>query len=164
MKLKYAIIASLIIWTYLLFDTVVCLSMQVIEDHYRPCYQEKKEEPDLSQLPFHKMTATSYCLTGLTASEKPVREGIVASKPEWIGRQVAIYHLNKDGSLGGFIGYFDVEDTGGDAIQSGRVIDIWMPEYEQCMQFGRRKVAVFLLGEQNETDKEVDLHTKAEAV
>ena len=166
MKLKYAIVTLVIVWTYLLLDTVVCLSMQVIDDNYRPCYEEEtEEEKDFSGLSAYRMTATAYCLPGKTASGELVREGIVASKPEWIGKVVAIYIENKDGSLGEFLGYFDVSDTGGENIRAGRVVDIWMPTEDICFQFGRKRVVVFLMdGKSDETNEKADIHTKAEAV
>ena len=155
--MKYIVFGIAFTWITVFLDTVICLSMQVIEDSYRPCYQEElpEEEITLSENSTrHRMIATAYCLKGQTASSEYVREGIVASKPEWIGRTVAIYYENKDGSLGDFIGYYEVKDTGGENIQAGRVIDIWMPTYEQCKQFGSRRVTVFLF------DKEVT-HEKA---
>jgi len=90
---------------------------------------------------FYPMQATAYCIKGRTASGKLTREGICASKPEWIGKVAAVY-LDNDGKPGEFIGYFEILDTGGASIRKGKVIDIWFSTKNECMQFGRKKVLV----------------------
>jgi len=89
----------------------------------------------------YSMQATAYCIKGRTASGKLTREGICASKPEWIGKVAAVY-LDNDGKPGEFIGYFEILDTGGASIRKGKVIDIWFSTKNECMQFGRKKVLV----------------------
>ena len=100
---------------------------------------EKKD--DVQWLP---MEATAYCYGEITADGSRVREGICAAKPEWYGKTAAIYE-DAGGVPGEFIGYYECLDTGGDAIKSGDVIDIYSPSYEWCVQFGRRNVLVFLI-------------------
>ena len=165
MKRKRVIFGAFLVWIITIIDTASCLSMHVIDYSHRPCFQEESEEEysvSHNSADKHSMIATAYCLKGQTASSEYVREGIVASKPEWIGKKVIIYYEHKDGTLGECLGCFDVKDTGGDNIQAGRVIDIWMPTYEQCKQFGRRRVAVFLIDEEvtNEKTKETYISPK----
>ena len=90
------------------------------------------------------MKASAYCLHGTTASGTHTHRGICAAKPEWIGLTAVIY-LNKGGELGEFLGYYEITDTGGDNIQNGKVIDIWMETEDECFQFGNRKVYVVLI-------------------
>lgn len=77
---------------------------------------------------------TAYCIDGTTASGKHTREGIVAGKKEWIGMTVILYDENME-----YIGTYEVLDTGGKKIRQGKVIDIWLPTYDECIQFGRQK-------------------------
>lgn len=54
-----------------------------------------------------------------------------------MGCVAALYDINQDGSVGEFIGYFEILDTGsgidtdgdgkGDSIASGQSVDVWMP-------------------------------------
>ena len=93
-----------------------------------------------------RMKATAYCLNGTTATQTKTRPGICAGKREWFGKYAVVYADN-NGEIGDLIGVYRVEDTGGESIRSGRVLDIWMPTEEECFQFGRRDVHVFILEE-----------------
>lgn len=93
---------------------------------------------------FIPMTATAYCIDGTTASGSHTRRGIAASKPEWIGLTAMVYK-NNHGMPGDFLGYYEIKDTGGENIRSGKVIDLWFPTYDECIQFGRKKVLVVLV-------------------
>lgn len=139
MKMKIAISVFAVLVFYLITDSVIGLAMSV---EYKNPQENIVEEADVS---CHFMKATAYCLKGLTASEEPTRIGIAASKPEWIGKTMAIYEQGADGKAGNFIGYFEVKDTGGEAIRSGKVVDLWLPTYEECMEFGEKDVVVFLI-------------------
>lgn len=102
-----------------------------------------------NELDFHEMKATAYCLQGQTASGQYTREGICASKREWLGKIAAIY-INDNDTIGDFLGYYEIEDTGGDTIRNGYVIDIWMEDYDDCMEFGSPDVYVLIIdGEEN---------------
>lgn len=94
-----------------------------------------------------RMKATAYCLNGTTATQTQTRKGICAGKREWFGRYAVVYADN-NGEIGNLIGIYRVEDTGGESIRSGRVLDIWMPTEEECFQFGRRDVHVFIMEEE----------------
>lgn len=115
-------------------DTVMDLTVQAAEAHTEPTGT------------YIKMKATAYCLNGTTATQTKTRPGICAGKREWFGKYAVVYADN-NGEIGNLIGIYRVEDTGGEAIRSGRVLDIWMPTEEECFQFGRRDVHVFILEE-----------------
>ena len=91
-----------------------------------------------------KIRATCYCDSGITASGTQTRPGIIASKKEYLGYVACINAVNEDGSIGEFIGFYEILDTGygietgvGESrIKSGRTlgsletgesIDIYMP-------------------------------------
>lgn len=99
-----------------------------------------------------KVRATCYCDSGQTASGRPVREGIIASKPEYMGYVACINAVNEDGSVGEFIGFYEVLDTGygkdtgeGESkilkgrtlgtIETGETIDIYMPTMHQVEEW-----------------------------
>lgn len=81
-----------------------------------------------------KIRCTCYLDSGVTSSGAQTRRGIVAGKNEWQGCVAALYEANPDGTMGEFIGYFEVLDTGygiptenGGSIQTGESIDVWQP-------------------------------------
>jgi 3D (Asp-Asp-Asp) domain-containing protein len=82
--------------------------------------------------------ATAYCVTGLTASGVPVAPGLVSADPEVIPLGSMIYVETPLMS-----GVYQVMDTG--ALIKGKIIDIFIPSYEACMEFGRRIVKVKVL-------------------
>ena len=92
----------------------------------------------------HSMIATAYCLTGSTATGTTPRLGVAASKPSWFGKQVKVY-TNSNGQPGKLIGTYTIEDTGGEPIRTGSVIDIWLPTESECFEFGRKCVLVEVL-------------------
>jgi len=89
----------------------------------------KEPQPEM-----YEMHATAYILTGTTASGEETRDGICASgRREWIGKTVIVYQRNTDGSLGSYIGTYEVLDTG----CKKNVIDVWcdgMPEAKKFMK------------------------------
>lgn len=95
---------------------------------------------------YFRMKATAYCLNGTTATQTKTRPGICAGKREWFGK-LAVVYADDNGEIGNLIGVYRVEDTGGESIRSGRVLDIWMPTEDECFQFGRRDVHVFIMEE-----------------
>ena len=76
--------------------------------------------------------STCYCLSGTTASGLPVGPGIIAVDPNEI-------HLGTRVYVSGY-GHAIAADTGS-AIK-GKIIDVWLPTYNECMQWGRRMVTV----------------------
>jgi 3D (Asp-Asp-Asp) domain-containing protein len=82
--------------------------------------------------------ATAYCVTGITKSGAKVAPGHVAADPKIIPLGSMIY---VDSPLMG--GIYQVLDTG-DLIK-GKIIDIFIPSYKDCVEFGRRGVKVQVL-------------------
>lgn len=91
-----------------------------------------------------KLRCTCYIDEGITASGKEVRPNIMAAKRDWIGCVAEINAVNEDGSVGEFIGYFEILDTGygietgvGQSkifkdktmgtIETGQTVDVWQP-------------------------------------
>ena len=79
--------------------------------------------------------ATAYCVTGITKSGAKVAPGHVAADPKVIPLGSMIY---VDSPLMG--GIYQVLDTG--ELIKGKIIDIFIPSYEDCVEFGRRGVKV----------------------
>ena len=78
---------------------------------------------------------TVYCDEGTTATGTQTRNGICAYSEEYLGATIILYQRLPDGKVGDILGYFDVEDTGGNpGIANGTVVDVWksvdeMPEF-----------------------------------
>jgi 3D (Asp-Asp-Asp) domain-containing protein len=85
-----------------------------------------------------EFNATAYCVTGLTASGVPVAPGHVSADPKVIPLGSMIYVETPFMS-----GVYQVMDTG--ELIKGKIIDIFIPSYESCMEFGRRIVKVKVL-------------------
>jgi 3D (Asp-Asp-Asp) domain-containing protein len=82
--------------------------------------------------------ATAYCVTGITKSGAKVVPGHVAADPKVIPLGSMIY---VDSPFMG--GIYQVLDTG--EMVKGKIIDIFIPSYERCVEFGRRGVKVQVL-------------------
>ena len=92
---------------------------------------------------------TAYCDSGITASGKPTVQGLtLGGAPEWIGCMAVLYEVDDDGGIGDFIGLYEVMDTGwgrdGDALR-GETVDIFMEDYDACIQWGRRDLYVQII-------------------
>lgn len=92
---------------------------------------------------------TAYCDEGITASGKPTVEGLTMAGPrEWMGCAAIIWEVAEDGTIGEFIGFRQFTDTGygrdGD-IQRGETVDIFIPDYDECIQWGRREVYIQII-------------------
>ena len=87
---------------------------------------------------YRAFVATAYCLKGVTRSGVQVKRGIVAADPSRIplGSVIQV-------RAGSYSGIYRVLDTGS-AIK-GRVIDIYVPDYNEAMRFGRQRVQVRVL-------------------
>lgn len=95
------------------------------------------EEPNIK-----RMHTTAYCTGSVTCTGVPVRYGICAVKKEWVGK-IAVVYADNDGVPGELLGIWECLDTGkgadsdGDgigAIQEGKVIDMYYPTYEECVE------------------------------
>lgn len=91
--------------------------------------------------------ATAYTHTDpgcdmITATGTTVHWGTVAVDPKVIPYGTRMFIVNADGSF--VYGVATAEDCGG-AIK-GRRLDLYMPTYRQCINFGRQQCQVYFLG------------------
>ncbi len=91
--------------------------------------------------------ATAYTHTDegcdfITSTGSTVRWGTAAVDPRYIPYGTRMFIMASDGSY--VYGLAEAEDCGG-AIKGDRM-DLYMPTYEQCMEFGRRRCTVYFLG------------------
>jgi 3D (Asp-Asp-Asp) domain-containing protein len=93
---------------------------------------------EIEESSFEEFEATAYCDYGITYSGVLVQRGIVAADPKVlpIGSVIEI-------KAGDYSGIYTVMDTGG--VIKGRIIDIYMPDYEEAIQFGRQKVGLRII-------------------
>jgi len=84
-------------------------------------------------------SAGAICSTG-----RPAKVGNVAVNPNVIPYGTKLYITSADGKY--VYGYAVAADTGG-ALMSGRVLcDLYMNTKSECINFGRRKINVYVLG------------------
>ena len=91
--------------------------------------------------------ATAYTQTdpgcdGLTATGTNVRRGTVAVDPRYIPYGTRMFIMTPSGSY--VYGIAVAEDCGGDI--KGDRMDLYLPTYEECREFGRRVCTVYFLG------------------
>jgi len=91
--------------------------------------------------------ATAYTHTDagcdfITATGTTVRWGTVAVDPRFIPYGTRMFIMTSDGSY--IYGISVAEDCGG-AIKGDR-LDLYMPTYYECIQFGIRDCMVYFLG------------------
>lgn len=112
------------------------------------CYHQvlAADKPSKEVAPVQQqIEVTAYCYGTTRCDGGAVRIGICAGKKDWYGKVAAIY-LDNGGSPGEFLGYFEILDTGGDErIKNGTVLDIYIPDHDACIEFGRREVLVVLI-------------------
>ncbi len=93
---------------------------------------------------YKNMQATAYTyIPGLTtmttATGRTLAKGIVAVDPKVIPLHTKMFITSSYGEYG----YCEAEDTGG-AIK-GDIVDLAFMSYDECIQFGRRNVVVYIL-------------------
>ena len=91
--------------------------------------------------------ATAYTHTDqgcdtVTATGTTVHWGTVAVDPRYIPYGTRMFIMASDGSY--VYGIATAEDCGGDI--KGDRMDLYMPTYEQCREFGRRRCTLYFLG------------------
>ena len=86
--------------------------------------------------------ATAYNIHGKTATGYPTEVGVVAVDPKVIPYGTRMFIQTRRG--GWVYGMSVARDCGG-AIK-GNIIDLWFPDYETCVKWGRRDVTVYILG------------------
>jgi uncharacterized protein YabE (DUF348 family)/3D (Asp-Asp-Asp) domain-containing protein len=88
--------------------------------------------------------ATAYTCpgyVGITATGTTARVGAIAVDPSVIPLGSKLYIVSNDGLY--VYGYCTAEDTGG-AIK-GNIVDLYFNTWDECIQFGRRGVTVYVL-------------------
>lgn len=91
--------------------------------------------------------ATAYTHTDegcdyITATGTQVRRGTVAVDPRYIPYGTRMFIVASDGSY--IYGLATAEDCGGDI--KGDRMDLYLPTFEECMEFGRRRCTLYFLG------------------
>ena len=79
-----------------------------------------------------------------TATGVPVYVGGVAVNPDIIPYGTQLYIVSSDGSM--VYGYATAVDTGGALMSGEALVDVFYPTYEDCVNWGRRNVTVYILG------------------
>jgi len=82
-----------------------------------------------------QVRAVAYCLKGHTASGTHPEKGTIAVDPKIIPLGSKIY-------VPGY-GWGKALDCGGGI--KGRIIDIWYPSYQDCINWGSRKLAIIIV-------------------
>lgn len=99
--------------------------------------------------------AYSYVVTGSgtaytapagasTATGVPAYHGGVAVNPNVIPYGSKLYVISTDGSV--VYGYCTAVDTGGALMDGSAVVDCFYNTYDECVNFGRRNVNVYIVG------------------
>ena len=87
-------------------------------------------------------THTDEGCTTTTATGTTVRRGTVAVDPRYIPYGTRMFIVASDGSY--VYGLAQAEDCGGDI--KGDRMDLYLPTYDDCIAFGRRRCTVYFLG------------------
>lgn len=82
--------------------------------------------------------ATAYCVFGITRTGVWVHRGIIAVDPKVIplGSIVEI-------KAGDYSGIYTAMDTG--TLIKGKIIDVYVPDFEEAIRFGRKKIKLRIL-------------------
>ena len=92
---------------------------------------------------YHGSGTAYYAPAGsLTASGQEVYVGGVAVNPNIIPLGTKLYIVADDGFV---YGYATAVDTGGALYDGSAIVDVFYYTYEECVQFGRRDVIVYVL-------------------
>lgn len=103
------------------------------------------EKLDYTRVDYVRATAYTHSdlgCTSTTATGTKVHHGTVAVDPRYIPYGTRMFIMASDGSY--VYGLCEAEDCGGD-IKGDRV-DLYLPNTEACMEFGRRRCTVYFLG------------------
>ena len=133
------------------------ISVQPVEEIITEGTKEQSINVNGQMIPYKKVItcqATAYDLSfescgkypgspgyGITASGTYAKVGTVAVDPRVIPLGTKMYIVSTDGSY--VYGYCTAEDTGG-AIK-GNKVDLFYNTRNECLQFGRRSVNVYIL-------------------
>ncbi|MBP5303350.1 MAG: G5 domain-containing protein [Clostridia bacterium] len=78
-----------------------------------------------------------------TSTGKTAKIGYVAVDPKVIPYHTKMYIVSPDGKM--VYGYAQAEDTGGTMSAGRAYVDLFMDTYEECIQFGRRQMNIYIL-------------------
>ncbi len=88
-------------------------------------------------------SSTAYYGGGTTASGRPAKVGYVAVDPKVIPYGTKLYIVATDGTV---YGYAIAADTGGFVTNgTNTVVDVYLDTYDECIQWGRRNVNIYVL-------------------
>lgn len=87
--------------------------------------------------------ATAYCTGTTTSTGARAMPGRVAVDPREIPYGTKMYIVSSDGRW--HYGYCVASDTGGFIYNSSTVVDLYMRSYNDCVNFGRRSVDIYIL-------------------
>ncbi len=87
--------------------------------------------------------ATAYCGGGITSTGVAAMPGRIAVDPKQIPYGTKMYIVSTDGKY--VYGYCVAADTGGFVKKHSAIADLYMHSYDDCMQFGRRYVDIYIL-------------------
>lgn len=89
-------------------------------------------------------SCTAYYGGGITSIGKPAQVGYVAVDPNIIPYGTLLYITSPYGTWD--YGYCYAMDTGGAAMAGDIVADLYYDTYDECVQFGRRDMTVYIIG------------------
>lgn len=87
--------------------------------------------------------ATAYCTGTICSTGAPAMPGRVAVDPREIPYGTKMYIVSSDGKWN--YGYCIASDTGGFIYNSSTVVDLYIRGYNNCRNFGRRNVDIYIL-------------------
>lgn len=118
-------------------------AMPVIEDGY--IYLPTGEVLTYTDTAIVRATAYTHTDAGcdmITSTGTTVHWGTVAVDPRYIPYGTRMFIVSNDGAY--VYGIAVAEDCGGDI--KGDRMDLYMPTYNECIQFGRRNCTIYFLG------------------
>lgn len=133
-------------WVYVVLLLLACLwligKLKLVTEAF-------ESDPTLEPV---KIRCTCYLDEGITASGCYTRPMIMASQKRYLGYVACVNAVNEDGTIGEFLGYYEILDTGygretgwGESyikkgksvgtIEAGETVDIWMPTIHQAEEW-----------------------------
>ncbi len=97
---------------------------------------------DTAQVEATAYTHTDAGCTMTTFTGTTVHVGTVAVDPRFIPYGTRMFIVTNDGSY--IYGVSEAEDCGGDI--KGNRVDLYMPTFAECIEFGRRNCTIYFLG------------------
>lgn len=68
--------------------------------------------------------------TDTTATGRKAEYGIVAYRPDYYGKCCILYTADME-----YIGIFEYQDTGGENVRTGKVLDVYCPTRQACYEW-----------------------------